>query len=302
MNLTAMNPLISALENIIFCPNSKCKHRPNYDCADNCQTCGTPLLVNERYQLIRPLRELQIFDNYEIFEVIDWNSDPKDAGKTKIIKILKSQLPDLIQQFKAEAKTMMWLQHNSIPQVEPEGFFSIPAGKGGKRSYCLVMEKVEGKNLEQFVQQNGTISEHQALNWLGQIFDILGYIHQLGIVHQDIKPANLMLKPNGEITLIDFGATGRVNSTAIAVLSLGYTSQKQLQGSVLTSSDFFALGRTFIYLLTGKNPDSFSNQANTDKLVWRFNAPQISQYLANKIDSLMETATENGTEMVSVLN
>lgn len=240
---------------------------------------------------------MHIFDNYEVFEVIDWNSD----GKSKIIKILKSQLPDLIEQFKEEARILMWLKDRGIPQVEPDGFFSIPSGKGGKRSYCLVMEKVEGKNLEQFVQQNEAISEHQALNWLAQISHILGYIHQERIIHRDLKPANLMIKPNGDIALIDFGAAARVNSIAPIVFSDGYSLPEQFQSPVLNSSDFFALGRTFVYLLTGRNPDSFSQQPKTGKLAWRFNAPQISQYLANKIDSLMEVP-QNCSPKVLALN
>jgi WD40 repeat protein len=107
-----------------------------------------------------------------------------------------------------------------------------------------------------------------------------------------------MLRPSGQLVLIDFGAVREItesylhrqrdNTTGTAIISQGYTPPEQVDGKAVPQSDFFALGRTFVYLLTGKPPTDFKSDPRTGKLNWRDSAPQVSRQFAGLIDYLMD--------------
>ncbi len=161
------------------------------------------------------------------------------------------------------------------------------------------MELIPGLDLRHWLgdRHNQPITNEQAIDWLQQIIEILAKIHQHHCFHRDIKPSNIMLRPNGQLALIDFGAVREVTETYLQkceeditrthVYSRGYTPIEQMQGRAVPESDFFALGRTFVHLMTGSNPLEFSVDAHTGRLNWRADAPQISTALADLIDCLM---------------
>jgi serine/threonine protein kinase len=160
------------------------------------------------------------------------------------------------------------------------------------------MEKIDGSNLSEWLaaRNNQPISQEQAIHWLEQLAEILELIHQQKYFHRDIKPSNIMLRPNDQLALIDFGAVREVTKTYMEklakekiteVVSRGFTPQEQIEGKAVPQSDFFSLGRTFVYLLTGTSPLHFPEQPQTAKLLWRSNAPHISKSLAGLIDYLM---------------
>jgi ABC-type branched-subunit amino acid transport system substrate-binding protein/predicted Ser/Thr protein kinase len=275
-----------------YCINPNCSNRQNPDDLEYCQTCGTQLLINERYQLVKPLRIGQGY-NSEIFEVKDLN----EQETSKVLKCLatKHKNSKFSELFEKEAQVLIWLssawqKHPGIPKVKPDGYFSCGIGQGFKKVQCLVMEKIEGQNLEEWIEENQPISQAQALNWLEQIVEVLDKLHRQGVWHRDIKPSNIMLKPDGQLVLIDFGAVG-VGETRI--ISTYYTPQEQIEGKTVPQSDFFALGRTFAYLLTGKHPYDLPKDAGTEQLIWRNLASPISDTLAQLIDDLMAPAPVN---------
>lgn len=104
------------------------------------------------------------------------------------------------------------------------------------------------------------------------------------------------LRPNGQLVLIDFGTAREATRTYLAklgaghgitaIVSSGYTAPEQINGEACTLSDFFALGRTFVYLLTGRHPLTMYD-AQFDVLNWRSHASHISPSLLNFIDDLM---------------
>lgn len=309
-----------------YCINPNCSNRINSDDCEFCQACGTKLLINERYQIVKALR-VGLNYNSEVFEVKDF----KERANLKVLKSLSprfnnSKAADL---FEKEAQILIWLsaewhKHRGIPKVKPDSYFSFSIGSGLKQLNCLVMEKIEGQNLEQWLNKNYCISEEQAINWLQQLIHILDKVHQQGLWHRDIKPSNIMLQPDGQLVLIDFGAVG-IGSTVIA--SNGYTPPEQIEGATVLQSDFFALGRTFVYLLTGKHPYEFpieqikyettlqsntfavtktfvdlfrgkpaqkiSPSLTTKKLIWRSETSKDSDQLANLIDDLMASSPKN---------
>jgi WD40 repeat protein len=164
------------------------------------------------------------------------------------------------------------------------------------------MEKIEGENLQEWSEKRGNrpISERQAIDWLTQLANILHEVHQQQLIHRDIKPSNIMLKPDGQLVLIDFGIAREITETyeqklvagqVTATHTYGYAPLEQVIGRAVPQSDFFALGRTFVYLLTGKHPDEIGNNyrdPNTDDdWNWREAALKVSDLLVDFIDKLM---------------
>ncbi len=270
---------------MLYCINPNCQNRQNPDEVVLCQDCQTPLLINNRYHLIRPLRDLKPVSertlSCEIFEVTDF----KDNDKLKVLKILSCDYTHIIELFEQEYTLLINFTRSGIPQGQEAFSFQL---NNGQKLRCLVMERIEGQNLEQYLEQQGAISEQLALSWLNKIVDILKFIHQNNYFHRDIKPSNIMLKLDGELVLIDFGTARKLTETVIngryvtAIYSHGYTAPEQIAGRGVPQSDFYALGCTFVHLLTGNPPDSNIH-------VWRQKTKyKISTALANLIDSLIE--------------
>jgi serine/threonine protein kinase len=160
---------------------------------------------------------------------------------------------------------------------------------------AYLMEKIVGMDLRQYMENLGQrpIDQKLAIDWLKEVVTILEKVHDKKFFHRDIKPPNIMIRASGELVLIDFGTARKVTTTVLEqkggvtqVVSEGYTPQEQIVGDAIPQSDFFALGRTFVALLTGKEPldlyDSFRAE-----VLWRTHAPEISPLLANLIDEMM---------------
>ncbi len=285
---------------MIYCINPECKQRQNPDDLEYCQYCATPLLINEQYKLIEPLRPLDQYNPTDVFEV-------DDRGVRKVMKVLKSDAPKLVELMEREATVLQLVDIPGIPLVDIDGYFSFTLHENSPKLHCLVIEKISGYNLEEWVSLCGSISQPLALNWLKQLVVILDKLHSFGFFHRDIKPPNIILKPDGQLVLIDFGAVREVTDTYMAKVSLGssssthtsdffnvtvistacYTPLEQINGKAVPQSDFFALGRTFVYLLTGIPLLNISNDRQNGNLLWRQKAPQVDESFADLIDELM---------------
>ena len=133
----------------------------------------------------------------------------------------------------------------------------------------LVQEWIEGNTLEQELHRHSKLSESQTKNILLNLLSVLECIHSLGIVHNDIKPSNIILRLQDNMpVLIDFGIAKKVNhnqQSKTIVGTPGYMSIEQAMGDVAFSNDLYSLGLTAIHLLTGRSPldiDLNSSQDN----------------------------------------
>jgi WD40 repeat protein len=245
-------------------------------------------LLQGRYRLVAPLGSGGFGRTFEV----------DDNGARKVIKVLLKEHPKAVELFKQEADVLVRLRHPGIPKVDRDGYFTFTPAHSTESFHCLVMEKIAGANLQDWLKHRGRpISQEQAVNWLKQLSEILDQVHRLNYFHRDIKPHNIMCKPNGQLVLIDFGTAREVSATYFAkvgqgqnvtgIVSPGYTPPEQTNGKAVPQSDFFALGRTFVYLLTGKPPTAFPENPRTGRLMWRKGAPQVSDAVANVIDYLM---------------
>jgi CHASE2 domain-containing sensor protein len=224
------------------------------------------------------------------------------------MKVLTSNRSRLVKLFEQEAQVLRHLKHKGIPQIDT--YFTFLPSNSSKELRCLVMEKISGQNLAQWLEENGSISEAQAIDWLQQIVNILSLVHQEQLLHRDIKPSNIMLRADGQLVLIDFGTAREVTRTYVeklernditSVYSQGYTAPEQVTGQAVLQSDFFALGRTFVHLLTGTNPDDLPKNPQTNQLIWRDIVPKVSTILADLIDDLMAELPQNRPQNTQVI-
>lgn len=276
-----------------YCINPNCPRPQNIDNFLFCQSCGSDLLLDGRYRVMNVLGEGGFAKTYEV----------SDCGTPKVLKVLFLHQEKAISLFQQEARVLSRLHHPGIPRVEPDGYFTFYAKNSEQPLHCLVMEKIAGVNLEEWMDQRNhqPISEALAMKWLQQLAEILDRVHQQNYFHRDIKPANIMLRsspvPNDtgyeELALIDFGTAREITATVLGgrqqgtqIFSAGYSPIEQVNGQAVPQSDFFALGRTFVYLLTGLPPSDLPVDADTGELIWR-NRVNISQPFADLIDNLM---------------
>ncbi|NEO99433.1 MAG: protein kinase [Symploca sp. SIO2E9] len=239
-----------------------------------------------RYQIVKFLKEGGFGKTWEV----------DDRGTPKVLKILRNDLGKsknkAIELFKREAEVLKKLNHQGIPKVESDCYFELQQEGENPPLHCLVMEKIEGLDLEKWLEQHGnqSITQKQAIEWLKQLAEILTLVHEQDWFHRDIKPSNIMLRPNGQLALIDFGIAREVTDTYPGNLKKGnlttfrtpaYAPPEQSDGKAEYRSDFFALGRSFVHLLTGRLDDN-----------WRDSATQISKPLADLIDDLIAPLPE----------
>jgi serine/threonine protein kinase len=254
-------------------------------------------LLQNRYRVKNLLGEGGFGKTYEVEDCTE--GILREPGTPKILKVLLLNDAQAVALFQQEARVLSQLHHPGIPRVEPNGYFTfLPTGRH-QPLHCLVMEKIEGVNLEDWLRQQGNqpISQAQALGWLKQLVEILHQVHQQLYFHRHIKPSNIMLASDGQLVLIDFGSAREVSHSYLVkvsgdrnitgMIAPGYTPIEQAQGKAVPQSDFFALGRTFVYLLTGKSPNDFPEDPRTGELLWQHRAPQVSKAVTDLIDDLM---------------
>nr|WP_223270070.1 serine/threonine-protein kinase [Nostoc sp. 'Peltigera membranacea cyanobiont' 213] len=265
------------------------------------------MLINERIRLVKPLRELSesVFTDNEIFEVEDAGTEWNPGSKRRIMKVLKRGTTQFIERFEREVTALESIEHPNIPQTNGvDDYFTFTPSRSPFNLRCLVMDKIEGQDLEEWIENHAPISQALALDWLEQIVAILDIVHRTGFFHRDVKSSNIILHPQGQLFLIDFGAVRRVTDTYLAKVGAGerdvrtgkypitsifshyYSPLEQINGKAVPQSDFFALGRTIVRLVTGVNLMDLPTD-NKGRLIWRNKAPQIDKPFADFLDQLM---------------
>lgn len=129
-------------------------------------------------------------------------------------------------------------------------------------TFLIVMDYIQGNPLSKTLEEYGAQSQENVVEWAKQLCDVLGYLHSRKppIIYRDMKPANVMLKPDGSITLIDFGTAREYKSKNIAdttcLGTIGYAAPEQFGGMGQTDArtDIYCLGATLYHLVTGMNP------------------------------------------------
>ena len=156
--------------------------------------------------------------------------------------------------FEREAQTLQTLEHRSIPRYID--YFELD-GKSGK-TYALVQSYIEGKSLEEILEEKGKFTESEIKNIAKHLLEILVYLHrrQPPLIHRDIKPSNIILAERPY--LVDFGSVqtlaNKGGQTVTVVGTYGYMPPEQFGGAASAASDLYSLGATLITLATGIQP------------------------------------------------
>lgn len=156
----------------------------------------------------------------------------------------------------AETEMLKKLKHNNLPTIVDVIETSD--------TYLVVMDYIEGNDLAKIIGEYGAQSQEKVVEWGKQLCDVLGYLHtrEKPIIYRDLKPANIMLKPDGNIMLIDFGTAREVKvadaADTISLGTRGYAAPEQFGANAKTDArtDIYCLGATLYHLVTNHNPST----------------------------------------------
>ena len=184
------------------------------------------------------------------------------------IKVLHPRRVDSLKAyelFEREAAVLRELRHPAIPAVH--GFFRAPWDDAEQAAF-LVMEYIEGTSFEELIAERRHLEPELVLHLLVELLGVLDYLHTRvpPVLHRDIKPANLIVRVGDTPALVDFGAVRNVfrgadEAGSTVVGTYGYMPYEQYMGQASPASDLFALGATFLHLVTGRAPPQFMSSA-----------------------------------------
>jgi serine/threonine-protein kinase len=190
-----------------------------------------------------------------------WRAQDSVLGRDVAVKILKSEFADdatFRARLQAEARNTAGLHHPGIAQVFDYGDALDPAS--GRPTAYLVMELVPGKPLSALLAGDRSLTPEAAADVAAQAAAALEAAHQQGIVHRDVKPANLIVNPNGTVKVTDFGIARAADAvpltqTGQVIGTPHYLSPEQARGLPATpASDIYALGVVLYECLSGSRP------------------------------------------------
>ena len=175
-------------------------------------------------------------------------------GRTVAVKVMLPQYaadPTFTKRFRQEAASAANLQSPYIVSIYDWGLDG--------ETYYIVMEFLRGTDLKTAIKERGAINQRKAAEIGSQVAQALSVAHAGGIIHRDIKPQNIMIQPDGNIKVMDFGIAragdAGLSQTATVLGTAHYVSPEQAQGKELTgASDIYSLGVVLYEATTGKLP------------------------------------------------
>lgn len=240
-------------------------------------------LLGGRYKIISVLGEGGMANVYLAEDII--------LQRKVAVKVLRLDLqkdPQTIQRFQREALSTSELSHPHIVSI-------LDVGTDGNCHY-LVMDYVDGSDLEEYIQHNNPILLPKVIDIMDQILSAVALAHKHNVIHRDLKPQNILMDKKGNIKIVDFGIAIALNQSTMtqtntAMGSVHYMSPEQARGSMATKqSDIYSLGIILYKLLTGTVPFTGENavavalkhfQEKTPSL--RDKNPNVPQALENVV-------------------
>ena len=157
----------------------------------------------------------------------------------------------------------------------PKVYDFLEITENGRTEYYTVMDYIEGSSLADLLKQGKTFTEEQVIIWGIQLANALSYLHKQKppIIHCDVKPSNIILRPDGDVCLIDFNIAFNLNSSAVMGYSKGYASPEQIKAiqarksgitaaeNIDAKTDIYGLGATLYHLVTLQKPTEMPDLA-----------------------------------------
>jgi len=206
-------------------------------------------VLANRYTIERPIGRGGMAD---VFLARDQQLDRRVAVKVLYPEFARD--PSFVERFRREAQNAAMLNHPNIVSVYDYG--------QEHGTYFIVMEYVEGQSLREILRAQGELPPMQAARVASEIAAALDFAHRHGVVHRDIKPGNVLLTPQGQVKVTDFGIAANPTDAASGLTATGavigtatYFSPEQAQGyQVDGRSDVYALGVVLYEMVTGRPP------------------------------------------------
>ncbi|MEY9859483.1 tRNA A-37 threonylcarbamoyl transferase component Bud32 [Catenulispora sp. GAS73] len=248
-------------------------------------------VLNDRYELIDRI------GGGSMGEV--WRGRDLVLGRTVAVKIVLPALldtPTFRARFVAEARVMAMMDHPGIVRVYDYGYTDATDPDTPGAAF-LVMEFIEGESLDRVLARTGALEPRFAMKVLASLLDALGAVHRTGVVHRDVKPANVMLTSGG-VVLADFGI-------ARSPESLGLTAADALMGTVpylapelfhaetpTPAADVYAVGILGYELLSGRQPFQAGSTAAVMYMHMHEPPPPLPDYVATPAAEVLWHALE----------
>ena len=244
-------------------------------------------LLHKRYRIIEILGQGGMGS---VYRAVDENLGMDVAVKENLFTS-----DEYARQFRLEAVILANLRHPNLPRVTDH--FVI-----GDQGQYLIMDYIEGEDLRQRMERNGSVSEEEAILIGVAMCDALQYLHtrKPSVIHRDVKPGNVRITPDGHIFLVDFGLAklvkgSQATTTGARAMTPGYSPPEQY-GTARTDprTDVYSLGATLYAALTGIIPEDGLARAmdNVDLTPVRKRNPKVSRKLASAIEKAMAVRPE----------
>ncbi|NEP13811.1 MAG: protein kinase [Symploca sp. SIO2C1] len=273
-----------------YCLNPNCRQQENPQENNFCQSCGSMLLLRERYRALRIIGQGGFG---KTFLAVD---EDKPSKPECVIKQFLPQVQGIknIQHaaklFEQEAVRLDELgKHSQIPEL-------LAYFEQNDQLY-LIQEFIDGENLAEELVEEGAFSETKIRQLLSSLLPLLQFVHEHQVIHRDIKPENIIRRRgDGELVLVDFGAAKFVTGTALlqtgtVIGTAQYTAPEQLKGRASFVSDLYSLGVSCLHLLTQIEPLDLFDSSEND-WAWR-NYLNIS--VSDSLEHILNKMVEMGT-------
>ncbi|MEG4011485.1 MULTISPECIES: serine/threonine-protein kinase [unclassified Microcoleus] len=285
------------------CLNPDCLFQNPSGSTNFCHECGNKLLLGDRYGAQKIIGQGGFG---RTFLAIDEYKPSKPPCVIKQFYPLfqgTSSIQKAAELFALEAVRLEQLgKHSQIPDLL--AYFSQD-----ERQY-LVQEFIDGENLAEALESQGYFSETQIRDLLNNLLPVFEFIHSRQVIHRDIKPENIILRQDGQLVLVDFGAAKYATKTALwltgtRIGTAGYTAPEQANGKAIYASDIYSLGVTCLCLLTEVEPIYLFDDSEFE-WVWREHlktsvSSELGQILDKMIQPAIKKRYQSATEVLQAL-
>lgn len=200
------------------------------------------MVLEGRYELVRHLATGGMGEVYEAHDQI--------LARNVAVKVFRSTGPADRRRFEAEVTTLAALNHPGLVQV-------FDAGEHDGSAF-VVLELVDGPNLRDILAERGALPPSEVATLGVTVAEALAYVHEQGVVHRDVTPANVLCGPDGRPRLADFGIarlvdSSRITAVATTIGTAAYMAPEQVEGADVTpAADIYAFGLVLLEALTGR--------------------------------------------------
>ncbi|WP_407891791.1 protein kinase domain-containing protein [Scytonema sp. NUACC26] len=287
-----------------YCLNPFCPNPQRTDDGKFCLTCGSKLLLKERYRAIKPIGQGGFGRTFLAMDE-DKPSKPRCVIKQFYPQAQgTSTVEKAVELFTQEAMRLDELgKHPQIPELL--AYFTQD-----DRQY-LVQEFIDGLNLAEELAQRAAFNEVEIRHLLNDLLPVLQFCHERQVIHRDIKPENIIRRKSavsavGNLVLVDFGAAKAatytaLNRTGTSIGSPEYVAPEQIRGKAVFASDIFSLGVTCIHLLTQCSPFDIYDTYNATWVWQQHLKTPVSNELRHILDKMLEPTVAQRYQTVNTV-